>query len=319
MSFEGPLFILGSPRSGTKLVRDTLNQSVEVSIPIHETKFIPKILEICCSKKSDPTSLAEIIKNSEFYEAHLKEGCDYKLDNLILDSSDPGDILKSIAKESDRSRGIEDRRIWGDKSPFMELKLEILARSFPSAKYIFVIRDPRDVYSSLKKMYPWRSVTRFSFLWEKSSKNALGGKIIEKERVLVVRYEDFIMNTIESMNEICDFLNIQMTEKMSAPNRITEYSGDAKGRDTVMRHNSGKFKSKLSNKEIKIIESICSEAMLMHGYENIHTHLTIFKPSKSRIKFLQLRDYVLELPSLIAKYGIVSGAARIINKLRLRY
>ena len=319
MSFQGPLFILGSPRSGTKLVRDTLNQSAEISIPIHETKFIPKILEICNSKNSNPSSIVRIIENSEFYEAHRKEGSDYNLDNLYLDLSDPTNLLKSIAKESDRSRGIEDRRIWGDKSPFMELKLEILARSFPSAKYIFVIRDPRDVYSSIQKMYPWRSVTRFSFMWEKSSKKALSGKIIEKERVLVVRYEDFTMNTVESMSEICDFLDIQMTEEMIAPNRITEYSGDARGRDTVMRNNSGKFKGRLSSKEIKIIESICSRTMLAHDYDIINAHHTIFEPSKSRIRILQLRDYVLELPTLMAKYGIISGAAKIMNKLRLRY
>lgn len=319
MSFEGPLFILGAPRSGTKLVRDTLNQSAEISIPIHETKFIPKILEICNSNNSDPSSLVRIIKNSEFYDAHLKEGSNFKLDNLFLDLSDPTNILRSIAKESDRSRGIEDRRIWGDKSPFMELKLEILARSFPSAKYIFVIRDPRDVYSSMHKMYPWRSVTRFSFMWEKSSKKVLSGKIIEKERVLIVRYEDFILNTVESMNVICDFLAIQMTEKMSAPNRITEYSGDARGRDTVMRNNSGKFEGRLSNKQIKIIESICCGTMSEHNYEIIYSHNSIFRPSKSRIRILQLRDYVLELPTLIAKFGIISGAAKIMNKLRLRY
>ena len=42
-------------------------------------------------------------------------------------------------------------------------------------------------------------------MWEKSSKKALSGKIIEKERVLVVRYEDFTMNTVESMSYMCDF------------------------------------------------------------------------------------------------------------------
>jgi len=110
-----------------------------------------------------------------------------------------------------------------------------------------------------------------------------------------------------------------MTKKMSAPNRITEYTGDAKGRDTVMRNNSGKFKEALSTKEIRIIESICNKTMMSFGYKGIFPHEAGYEPSKSKIRLLQLRDYFLETPNLFLKYGFLSGATKILNKFRLRY
>ena len=38
---RGPLFIVGLPRSGTKLIRDLLNRSPEIGIPVEESHFIP--------------------------------------------------------------------------------------------------------------------------------------------------------------------------------------------------------------------------------------------------------------------------------------
>ena len=39
--WEGPLFIIGMPRSGTKLLRGLLGQHPRVRIPTAETEFLP--------------------------------------------------------------------------------------------------------------------------------------------------------------------------------------------------------------------------------------------------------------------------------------
>ena len=40
-AFDGPLFVVGMPRSGTKLLRDLLNQHSAIGIPRIETEFLP--------------------------------------------------------------------------------------------------------------------------------------------------------------------------------------------------------------------------------------------------------------------------------------
>ena len=42
--FNGPLFIVGLSRSGTKLIRDLLNRNERIGMPGIETHFIPGLL-----------------------------------------------------------------------------------------------------------------------------------------------------------------------------------------------------------------------------------------------------------------------------------
>ena len=40
MPFDGPLFLVGMPRSGTKLLRGLLNEHSQIGIPLNETEFL---------------------------------------------------------------------------------------------------------------------------------------------------------------------------------------------------------------------------------------------------------------------------------------
>src|SRR4051794_28172751 len=44
-NFQGPIFVVGMPRSGTKLLRDLLNQHSRISIPEVETHFLPLFIK----------------------------------------------------------------------------------------------------------------------------------------------------------------------------------------------------------------------------------------------------------------------------------
>ena len=44
-NFHGPLFIIGMPRSGTKLLRGLLNQHPQIGIPLSETEFLPWLVK----------------------------------------------------------------------------------------------------------------------------------------------------------------------------------------------------------------------------------------------------------------------------------
>jgi len=54
-NFFGPLFIIGMPRSGTKLLRDLMNQNPKIGIPAAETHFIPFMIK----KFGDPPNFYE--------------------------------------------------------------------------------------------------------------------------------------------------------------------------------------------------------------------------------------------------------------------
>ena len=70
-NLRGPLFIAGMPRSGTKLLRDLLNQHSEISIPEVETHFIPlfikKFSKQLIFNEENKKQLVDDLLNTSFY------------------------------------------------------------------------------------------------------------------------------------------------------------------------------------------------------------------------------------------------------------
>jgi hypothetical protein len=70
--FEGPIFIVGRPRSGTKLLRELLNQHSRISIPFWESSFIPAYAGRArtlgkLDEKKNLKTLVDWLSQTEFY------------------------------------------------------------------------------------------------------------------------------------------------------------------------------------------------------------------------------------------------------------
>ena len=145
MNFIGPLFIVGLSRSGTKLIRDLLNQSSKIFIPDYESHFIPEILRL------DGLSLEQIYlklgKSSfvkKFPETKFPSFKTLETVTLIRNKSDLIEaVLKYYALEN-RSEKWDKNFIWGDKTPSNLRYLDLLYLHYPNSKFIHIIRDPRD-------------------------------------------------------------------------------------------------------------------------------------------------------------------------------
>lgn len=169
---SSPLFIIGMPRSGTKLLRDLLNNSEHISIPIYETGFIPNFInKYGLYPNFDDNSISEIIndfKNSTFY---------FKKDGLVFDEyqfkhhinyNSLLSIIKYLLQYFAETRG--EGILWGDKTPHYINHIDLLNTSFSGSKFIHIIIDPRDnVVSSYKA---WnKNIYRVAYHWNKSITN----------------------------------------------------------------------------------------------------------------------------------------------------
>ena len=121
--FFGPLFIVGMPRSGTKLLRDLLNQNTSIGIPLTETDFIPFMINKfgitpSFNDKNNFFSFYEEIRKTTFWSSmknqgyvinkeHIEEKSDLKTWSSIFEA-----ILRFYAP-----KGRREKFIWGDKSP----------------------------------------------------------------------------------------------------------------------------------------------------------------------------------------------------------
>ncbi|MFW5889612.1 MAG: sulfotransferase family protein [Bacillota bacterium] len=152
-----------------------------------------------------------------------------------------------------------------------------LADTFPEHKFLLVIRDPRAVAASKNvndKKYPWlflirqwRKLTILSWLYNNNSNF--------QDRVLLVRYEDLVRMPREISVKICDFLNINLDDKILNPGNFKDGHGDKWLQNTSYENKKvefntnsiDKWKKVLSKKEVRFIENLCYFEMNLFDYE----------------------------------------------------
>jgi hypothetical protein len=260
--YTGPLFIVGMPRSGTKLLRDLLNQNPFIGIPEVESHFIPYLVrrykdqkdlstDVLAQKKLlDDLRLTSFLINMESNGYHMSEADFKKLVNWESWAS----IFESIFRYyAPPGRGAQF--IWGDKTPGYVNHLLFLKEIFPRAKFIHIIRDPRDYALSVRKTWGkniYRAAERWRITLISSHKDgqSLG------EDYLEVYFEQLLENSEATMKQISDFLGCEFKDEMINLTRPSEMFGDARGQARIIQGNREKFRTQLSQAEIKRIEEI---------------------------------------------------------------
>lgn len=143
--------------------------------------------------------------------------------------------------------------------------------------FLNVVRDPRDQISSINRAIIYNFDTYLNTkLWIEAYSKALELEQKYPERVLTVRFEDFIENQEAFLRKVCDFIGIEFMIEMLDISKSTEAS-DLTHRSALwqsnlsapIKANVGKFRKTLSLEEIEIIETLCGEMMDRYGYERV--------------------------------------------------
>ena len=146
MSSPRPIFIVGCPRSGTTLVQCILSvSSAAFSLP--ETHFFSHVLPVIDSTPDAPIGLPEIRDARAAFEteAELTLPASFWASLEGRDQLRALDIFLAVV---DHFRPSPDLRVI-EKTPRHVLHLDTIARAFPDAVFVEVVRDPIDVASSL--------------------------------------------------------------------------------------------------------------------------------------------------------------------------
>lgn len=305
-------FIIGLPRSGTKLLRSLLNNNSKIFIPEVETVFLPKFLTLYRNVIINEKKSQEIIKRIKktlfhFYYSDLfdfdfnyQKSLDVKIDKFISD----------FYFELMQQRNLNATLI-GDKSPSYINHLKLLNTNFPKAKYIHIYRDPREVALSAKKAWG-KNLYRTAIKWNYSINNFSKFKKNNDNLVLEISYEELISNTKSVMKRCVQFLEISYEKDMHVLNKNIENLGTAQT-NYVTQNNNNKYKKILSKKQIKKIESYCFDEMLAKGYKSENKNLHSKKPNVlENISFL-IHDVCSLIKFNVNEHGFIKGFKKIIS------
>lgn len=222
------LFIIGAPRSGTTLLRLVLTNHPEIHIPA-ESPFILKLLQ----KYSFGFAGSDRLSNRILKELHRTDKSSiinrwglnaeaFLHDSLVAKDKSFADTIDWIYTYS-IPKNKRNVVYWGDKNNSYQLYVSTIHKLYPEAKFIHIVRDPRAVYYSYKKL----SQKNLNSSAPKLPKNSKMFSIDWTERMYVVdkfkrhstnileiKYEDLVENTEETLLGVCKFLNLTYSSEM---------------------------------------------------------------------------------------------------------
>ncbi len=252
-----PLFILGCPRSGTTLLASFFSDT-SYGAPI-ETHFITKYYKKLDSygnlqEKCNFSRLIQDILN----ERPVMQRCgQIDIDGFYdeLNEYSYKEIVNKICLLISKKMGYKS---WGDKTPHYILDLEIIYKLFPESKYIYIVREGRDVaLSLLEREWGPNNILYCAEYWKRCNvDNVIINELKARKQLYFVRYEDLLDNAKKILPEIFTFMEEYYDlDKMN--NLISK----------IKRGNYNKWKSVMNKSQIKLFENVAANSLKKFGYE----------------------------------------------------
>lgn len=311
-------FIIGMDRSGTTILTKLLNNFVDIHC-LPEANFLLFFLHQFKNKKNfTKEDIALIFEQMRvYYLTHPWIGWEFNFEaceNVIKEASLIKQItyqeLCKIILENFKMIGInkENSKLLIDKNPSYTLFVNKISAAFVNAKFIWIIRDYRaNILSRIQHPNLKSSNIPFNATrWVLYNKEALNFYNTNKEKTLLIKYEELVLNYETEIQKIIQFLNISpVLESDYLEKGLIDFSKyqvpfehqaryEKKYTDLNQPLNSKRldaWKMQLSEKEIKICDIICSSFAAKIGYHPYQ-------------KFKKIDTFLLKIKHI---YPIING------------
>jgi hypothetical protein len=251
MADNAPFFIFGCGRSGTTLLRAMLNAHPRLAVPL-ESLFIVDYLQ---------ADDVERVKDLAASEYEIQEWGLRGVKSVVDGASTPRDVVASLHDAYAEKHGKER---WGQKTPRLVRYADILRESFPNAKFIHVVRDPRGVVNSLINSDVHRSNALYaSRRWVRDVTAGLQAE--QKHGALRVRYEDLVEDAEETLRRVMSFLDESFDERMlryyERPDEYSSYYDQIHSKLTEPPDPDRitAWEDELSSRDLHVVQDMCGD------------------------------------------------------------
>lgn len=275
-----PIFIIGTERSGTNLLRLMLNahSAIAVPHPPHIVKLFGP-LEARYGELRREANFRQLVNDvCRMVELHTYPW-EFRPDrDQVLRLARDRNLLAVYFQLYDQYLAHSGKRRWACKSTFMIEHVAEILRYHPDARFIFMVRDPRDVAVSAKQsIFNHFHVFYTARRWQREQRIGLDWLAkLPPDRIMLLRYEELLADPEGLLRRLCVFLNEPFEEEMLEYYRSCEArksgSLSISWQNTsrpVLQNNSEKFRIQLSQQEIRIIEAIAGSEMHTLGYNAV--------------------------------------------------
>jgi hypothetical protein len=273
-----PVFIGGTQRSGTSLLRALIDSNTDIYFPPAEMKFFVRFYHRL--KDFEPLSVEEnrkrfLAEYGNYRKIVAKSNVTIESELLGMSENDGwswpkmfGAIMRSLASSDGKER-------WGEKSPGNEFFTEKILHFYPESKIICTLRDPQGVVASSRRRYG-RGFIRPLLRWKMAARKILFDfQHLPLKNFYVVFYEDLVLNLQETTQRVFQFVEARVNEP-SKPLRIAEGKwgkggkssyGDKQDKEAIVwRESLTAYRHELTALERRAISIITREERALLGY-----------------------------------------------------
>ena len=277
MGLPDPIvFVGGSERSGTTLVRNILTAHPTLAMP-SESPFVFRIhRQLVRQGRIHDLDLAwSVIRvDSRFRQWRLPRA---EVERL-LEEQPPGcydDLVRTLFAAYARWRGKDHS---GDKTTGNALWFEWLAPRFPGSRFVHVLRDPRAVcMSRAVQIFNSGGIPGAARHWRTHVAAARRASATLGERLLEIRYERLLSEPRTELERLCAFLGIPFDTAMldygDSAEVLPQHGQDVHAREPLKR-DLRPWREELSRDDVSVIETIVGELMDEVGYPRELARLT---------------------------------------------
>jgi protein-tyrosine sulfotransferase len=278
------LFIVGCGRSGNTLLRRLLMEKYNIFIPPETYVLASQIRDYTAGKSRNwPQQVESVLSKLEYHPEFETFGIDslspfaLEVKNWSKDKRSFQSLIINLYKwmASTHGRSVE----WvGDKTPINTLNLGYIHKAFPSAKFVFIERDPVDVVASYLEAGIYSSPVDAAQRWVnsyKAWKNFV--KLKCSTDIMAIRYEDLVRDSFSCVADISSQFGIPVDDnEKGCANDNAAILGDVGKRthhsNVVNAPNTssiGKGRLNLKGDELKHVRDVVGNLAEERGYEKI--------------------------------------------------
>jgi hypothetical protein len=214
------LFIVGCPRSGTTLLRRVLDAHPDIAIT-RETHWITDLLRGDDAVSPNEPVTRELLSRLRGVKRFTRLGVDQARLEGLLSRTQPVYYAEFVRTVFDLYGEAQGKRLVGDKVPGYVRDISVLHALWPAARFVHLIRDGRDVCTSVLN---WdrenRAVTRMpgwdddpvsttALWWEQLVRIGRdAGSALPSELYYELRYEALVARPEAECRALCAFLGV---------------------------------------------------------------------------------------------------------------
>ncbi|NNN04541.1 MAG: sulfotransferase [Elusimicrobia bacterium] len=277
MTNDSPIFIIGTERSGSNLLRLILNEHPSLAIP-HPPHLLKDLMPLapCYGDLGADESFRRLVDDAvTLVDLHFSPW-DVRVDREEVFARAPGRSVYGVkAAIYDQYRRSKGRRRWGCKSTFVIHYVDQVLAIHPDARFIHLVRDGRDVAVSAKtSVFNHFHPHYVARLWAEQQKTAIAlSRSLSAEQMICVRYEDLLDDPARETRRVCGFLGEDYSDSLldyfkgAEAKRLAAQSRSWENvSKSVLKGNRSKYKRELSAREIHAFELQAFEPLAHYGY-----------------------------------------------------